>query len=75
MTLVQQLEALIDQGLTVSAALTAFAARQDPALQAYRDAVATREGALEVDDNAVVSESEDGGAYVMAWVWVGDDEL
>lgn len=70
-----KLEALIDQGLTVSMALTAFAARQDPALVAYRDAVDTREGELEVDGNAIVSESEDGGAYVMAWVWVADRDL
>lgn len=75
MDLIVQLEALIDQGLTVGAALTAFAARQDPALQAYRDAVQTREGELEVDDNAIVSESEDGGAYVMAWAWVNDFDL
>lgn len=75
MTMVQQLEALIDQGLTVSMALTAFAARQDPTLIAYRDAVETREGELEVDDNAIVSESDDGGAYVMAWVWVADSDL
>ena len=28
------------------------------------------EGVLEVDDNAVISEGSDNGAYVMAWVWV-----
>ncbi len=28
------------------------------------------EGALEVDDDAVVSEGEDNGAYVQAWLWV-----
>lgn len=38
--------------------------------QAYRDAVVTTDGELEVDDDAVVSVSESGGAYVMAWVWV-----
>ncbi len=29
-----------------------------------------RDGEVEVDDNAVVSEGEDNGAYVQAWVWV-----
>jgi len=32
-----------------------------------------RDGEIEVDDIAVVSDSENG-AYVMAWVWVGEDE-
>lgn len=29
-----------------------------------------KDGELEIDDDAVVSISEDGGAYVQAWVWV-----
>lgn len=29
-----------------------------------------REGELEVDDRAVVSEGDDNGAYVMAWVYL-----
>lgn len=28
------------------------------------------EGEIEVDDNAVISEGADNGAYVMAWMWV-----
>ena len=28
------------------------------------------EGEVEIDDNAVVSEGDDNGAYVAAWVWV-----
>lgn len=28
------------------------------------------EGSIEVDEAAAVSLSEDGGAYVQAWVWV-----
>lgn len=28
------------------------------------------EGAVEIDDEAVVSRREDSGAYVQAWVWV-----
>lgn len=34
-----------------------------------------REGTIEVDDNALVSISDDGGAYVAAWVWVYDTDL
>ena len=30
------------------------------------------EGTLEIDDGAIVSQSE-GGCYVAAWVWVPDD--
>jgi hypothetical protein len=30
------------------------------------------DGAIEIDDTTVISES-DGGSYVMAWVWVGAD--
>jgi hypothetical protein len=29
-----------------------------------------REGELEFDDTALVSEGDDNGAYVQAWVWV-----
>ena len=70
--LVTRLEALIDQGLVVSQALDAFASRQAPGLRAYADRVETRDGELEVDDNAIISEST-GGAYVMAWAWVDDE--
>lgn len=27
--------------------------------------------AIEIDDDATVSEGDDNGAYVQAWVWVG----
>lgn len=44
---------------------------------AYREAAQghCRDGELEVDGDATVSFSDDGGAYVMGWIWVGDDEL
>ncbi len=29
-----------------------------------------REGEVEIDDNAKLSEGEDNGSYVAAWVWV-----
>lgn len=34
-----------------------------------------KDGALEFDDDSVVSLGADEGAYVMAWVWVADDTL
>ncbi|MBV5324882.1 MAG: hypothetical protein J0626_06220, partial [Rhodospirillaceae bacterium] len=33
-----------------------------------------RDGEIEVDDNAKVSEGSDPGAYVQAWVWVPNPE-
>lgn len=35
----------------------------------------TDEGTLEIDDNALVSNGDDSGAYVSAWVWVYDDQV
>jgi hypothetical protein len=34
-----------------------------------------REGSCEVDENPLVSISDDKGAYVMAWLWVSDGDL
>lgn len=34
-----------------------------------------REGDLEVDDNAVISEGSDQGAYVQMWKWIAFSEL
>ncbi|PZR92023.1 MAG: hypothetical protein DI537_14450 [Stutzerimonas stutzeri] len=33
------------------------------------------DGKVEIDGDAVVSTGEDPGAYVMAWVWVTEDEM
>lgn len=44
----------------------------------YREAAKEQfveEGTLEIDDGAVVSISSDGGAYVAAWVWVGNGDV
>lgn len=32
------------------------------------------DGVCEIDDNAIVSIGDDPGAYVMAWVWVDQDD-
>jgi hypothetical protein len=34
-----------------------------------------RDGELEIDDDAVVSLSDFGGAYVAAWVWVDKEDM
>jgi len=48
------------------------------AMDAYREQAKQKhihdEGNIEVDDGAVVSLSGDGGAYVQAWTWIGDED-
>jgi hypothetical protein len=34
-----------------------------------------KEGELEIDDLPLVSRSPGGGGYVMAWVWIPDNEI
>lgn len=49
-----------------------------PIAEAYREYASehlTDEGAVEIDDNALVSLGDDPGAYVMAWVWVDNADL
>jgi hypothetical protein len=54
-----------------------FDSLHDERDSAYRQAAAAqaRGGELEVDPNAIVSKSDDAGAYVMSWVWVSDGDL
>ena len=43
----------------------------------YAQRALTKEGTIEIDDDAKVSRSaanEDRGAYVTAWLWVADDD-
>lgn len=47
-------------------------------LSNYRDFAHDKhndDGHLEVDSSAIVSVSEDGGAYVQAWIWVPRESL
>ena len=48
---------------------------QNDAFVAAAKRIHQEEGELEVDYGAVVSYSDDGGAYVAAWVWVSNDEV
>ncbi len=62
------------EGLTFADCVAFFAEHdQDENMDAYVSAARQQyvdEGSIEVDDPTIVSVSDDGGAYVMAWVWV-----
>ena len=58
--------------------INAYSERYDnDRYRSYRQAAQDRavDGELEIDDCAVISAGDDDGAYVMAWLWVPDDEL
>jgi hypothetical protein len=40
------------------------------AIRKHAQATLAREGELEIDENALLSEGDDNGAYVQAWVWL-----
>lgn len=51
---------------------------EEAKLEKYRQAakrIHVSEGSVEIDEGATVSISDDGGAYVQAWVWVDDDDV
>lgn len=50
--------------------------KEQSELHPYRETARGRQvfGEIEVDDNAVVSLSEDGGAYVGAWMWIDAED-
>lgn len=56
----------------------AKATQPDPkTAEAYRKAARDLheiEGECEIDEGAAIGISDDGGAYVQAWVWVSDEE-
>ena len=69
---------LLGQALTRAA--DAWEDRADPAAaeakEHYRKAASdqyARDGEIEIDAGAVVSQGDDPGAYVAAWVWVYDE--
>ena len=67
------LKTLVTKGLMFGTCTAMFApATADERL--YQEAASDlqRDGELEIDAPGVVSLSDDGGAYVMAWVWVSD---
>lgn len=48
---------------------------EEAAYLAYAQENFHRDGELEFDENAKVSISEDGGAYVQAWKWIDSSSL
>ena len=70
------LKGLAKDGMAFSDCVKFFHSLQTPAQNALAAKAAEEyedEGTLEIDDNAIVSdstESNEDGAYVMAWVWV-----
>ena len=67
-----EIEALVDR------LKTCRGEQMQPIAEAYRDHASehlTDDGAVEIDDNALVSIGNDPGAYVMAWVWVDNADL
>lgn len=43
---------------------------RDNEIRALASEMHHRDGELEIDPDAIVSEGDDNGAYVAAWVWV-----
>lgn len=62
-----------DHGLRFGDCVVAFGRNRDSdpyARAAHKEY--HQEGEIEIDDTTVVSEGDDPGAYVLAWVWVDD---
>lgn len=56
---------------TVSKDLTQEETDRREIVEMARNEYEGYDGDVQVDDNAVISNGEDNGAYVQAWVWVG----
>jgi hypothetical protein len=76
----QELKALKERGLSFADCVKVWGV--DPDAKTYEGALARaakeqfeQEGHTEFDDSIVVSLGDDPGAYVMAWVWVSDEDL
>ena len=67
---------LIKTGLTFGEAIAVFAEDNDETAEKYIAAARefAEEGAIEIDDATITSGSGDAGDYVLAWVWVTNDE-
>lgn len=67
----------IDQGLTFADCVAAFAGRTTERQRHLIDKarrIHHREGEIEIDSTTITSGSGDQGDYVLAWVWVDDDQ-
>ena len=70
-----EIRALLDlNGLTFAEVKRALATPNDhPAIVKARELYHC-DGDLEFDDNTLISDSQDGGEYVLCWKWVDLDE-
>ena len=64
-----------DSGLyrRVTAELAEFA--EGAPYREYAQAHLQRDGLLEFDDDAAVSLGSEGGAYIMGWTWIDDEDM
>ncbi len=71
------LRTLVAKGLTFGHCTDAFRPSSEDELAYVQQAEAQdhHDGELEIPSNAVVSLGDNGGAYVMAWVWVSDKDI
>lgn len=66
-------QALKDNGYTLGDVITAYQVDEsNPYVKGALEK--NEEGEMQLDCPTVVSEGDDEGAYVMAWVWVSDEE-
>jgi hypothetical protein len=75
-TATQAALAAID-GLTFADCTVFFAAKRDDYALKFVEAARNqmhRDGEVEIDELAIISESGDGGEYVLAWVWVSNED-
>lgn len=66
-----------EEGVNVTVGDTTFDHERDEQIREMASDEYHRDGELEIDDGAIISEGDDNGAYVMAWRWVdfGDTAL
>ena len=63
----------VDLEVTIMNQLNDFKSDDRAGIVAEAKAEYGYEGQVEIDDNAILSRSEEG-AYVQAWVWVGKED-
>jgi hypothetical protein len=62
-----------DIASTIMTQLNDFKSDDRAKIVAEAKAEYSEDGRIEIDDNAILSRSEEG-AYVQAWVWVGNED-
>ena len=70
-----ELARLRERGLEFGDCIKAFTEDPDDPYVVAARAIHHMDGQLEVDHATVRSDGVDGGEYVLAWVWVSDEDL